>query len=311
MKSQTLFINPDFTQLFESLVGTACDQLAERGAFSPFGASAGHQGEVALAAGVTSDSCAPPEERISALRYGLSQAALRGEIRAAAVCSQVLITPPGSDDDVEAIRIELDCQGGQPFAVFQPYQVEPTGEVLLGDAMAAPASLRIFRTPSPLERLKDGIYLENAHILLPWGASRKQLLKGVPPGTVQFNGDELTWSSPVLLGGIRGEMLEVSLAPGDHLDQACAWLEMGYSDKRAEKAFETTRRHLNRLLEGKARPVWEAPLYDKIYTWEMDGITISLLLHLGPEFGDYSYACQLYLEHKPKDSENIDPIDQD
>jgi hypothetical protein len=309
MKRDILFDNPDFGLLFEALVDSACDQLGERGTFPPFGASASRRGEVALAGGLTGDSCAPPEELISALRYGLGQAALRGEIRAAAVCSQVLITPPGLLEEVEAIRVELDCQGGEPFAVFQPYEVEPTGEVLLGDALATPASLRIFRTLSPIERLNDGIYLENARVLLPWGASRGQLLKSVPPGTLQRSGDRLTAPSPLLLGGIQGEMIEVSLTPANRLEQACVWLETGYSDERAEKTFEKTRRHLNRLLEGKARPIWDAPLYDKIFTWETGAVSISLMLHLGPEFGDYSYACQLYLEYHPEVRENIDLSD--
>jgi hypothetical protein len=51
----------------------------------------------------------------------LARSAASGEIRAAAICADVRITPPESGDQTDAIRTSIEHADGDPVEVFMPY----------------------------------------------------------------------------------------------------------------------------------------------------------------------------------------------
>jgi hypothetical protein len=156
-------------------------------------------------------------------------------------------------------------------------------------------------TTDPLERLSAGIFLEDAGVLLPWGSTREELISAQTPDSIRKTPvwDVLSWRSPLLLGGIAGDELEISLAPADRFEEAWVWLKRGENEQAARQVFQSATRQLNRLFHQAERPDRSLEAGgDEIETWENGEVEISLYLRTGLTFTDFSDCCHLSLQSK-------------
>ena len=157
---------------------------------------------------------------------------------------------------------------------------------------------------SLFQTLQQGVLIENRKIMLPWGTDMAELVRHCKPDHIETGPviSELFWSGPVVLAGLSGAALEAQVGPELPLTQVWVWLERGYSDHSAESKFRSTYRHLQRLFGSpipKIKDIDEGELeYEKIFRWKQNGVEISLMLKLGPEFGDYSYGCLVMIEKR-------------
>ncbi len=78
---------------------------------------------------------------------GLRQQAERGEIRASALCIDVLTIPPGEKEKTDAISVRLEHANGESVIVFVPYRKLTSGEYEYGDLFAMRGTHDVFRTP--------------------------------------------------------------------------------------------------------------------------------------------------------------------
>jgi hypothetical protein len=149
--------------------------------------------------------------------------------------------------------------------------------------------------PDPLSLLDLGIFLENTHTLLPWGSTQEELIAILPPDSHRQTAawEVLSWRSPVVLGGISGQELEISLAPADRFVEAWVWLERGEREQAARQAYQNACQQLNRLFHKPDRPPNDEPRGDEIDTWENQAVEIGLYLRTGLNFTDFTFSCHL------------------
>jgi len=81
---------------------------------------------------------------IDLLYEALARSAANGEIRAAGICAEVRIAPPGSDDKTDAICTMIEHADGDPVDVFMPYAKKRMRGFEWGDLFAQAGTARIF-----------------------------------------------------------------------------------------------------------------------------------------------------------------------
>jgi hypothetical protein len=81
---------------------------------------------------------------IDSLYEDLARSAASGEIRAAAICADVRITPPESGDQPDAIRTSIEHADGDPVEMFMPYAKTRMRAFQFGDLFAQVGTPRIF-----------------------------------------------------------------------------------------------------------------------------------------------------------------------
>ena len=81
---------------------------------------------------------------IDSLYEVLSRSAASGEIRAAGICADVRITPPGSGDQTDAIRASIEHAQSDPVEVFMPYAKKRMRGFEFGDLFAQAGTPRVF-----------------------------------------------------------------------------------------------------------------------------------------------------------------------
>jgi len=59
--------------------------------------------------------------------------ASQGKIRAAGICFDVRVLPPGQVDKTDAIQLALEREGGDAVDVFVPYAELPDGKFTYGE----------------------------------------------------------------------------------------------------------------------------------------------------------------------------------
>jgi hypothetical protein len=114
--------HPDLEALLAAVLPRARQGLEEHGEFHPLGAAMDQSGQVALvgpSAGATTDE---PVVLLEALRAGLRDRALSGDIRAAVVCFDAKVVLPGTRRKQDAVCIHLEHESGECVAVFLPYR---------------------------------------------------------------------------------------------------------------------------------------------------------------------------------------------
>lgn len=136
--------HPDLEELLNALLPFAQQQLARRGAFLPFGAQMTANGEVSLGASYTGEDPSQATDLLDMLVRGFQQEATSGRIRAAAVCVDVLVTPPGSTTKMDAICVQLEHREGGDVMVYVPYRKGWFGRVKYGELFATEGLRRIF-----------------------------------------------------------------------------------------------------------------------------------------------------------------------
>src|SRR5262245_43843972 len=119
--------HPDLDALMSDLLPFAQRMLAEHGEFYPFGGSITTDGQH-VSVGAKGESDMPPSKvlidiLISAFRGQVSE----GHIRAAGICYDVRVVPPGQIDKTDAVQLSLEREG-EAVDVFVPYAQLPDGQ---------------------------------------------------------------------------------------------------------------------------------------------------------------------------------------
>ena len=136
--------HPDLDALLSPLLTFAQQMLSKQGTFFPFGASMKSDGQIAMAAGHTGDERPDPVAVIELLVNGFQEQAATRVIRAAGVCIDMRVVPPGASEKTDAICAQLEHSEGQCVDVYLPYKKGWLGRFKFGEIFASPRDGRIF-----------------------------------------------------------------------------------------------------------------------------------------------------------------------
>jgi len=136
--------HPDLDALLSPLLSFAQQMLSKQGGFFPFGATVTADGQLAMAAGHTGEEQPEPVAVIELLVAGFRKHAATGSIRAAGVCLDARVVPPGATEKTDAIWAQLEHVGGQCVDVYLPYQKTADGRFEFGKIFAGPRAPRVF-----------------------------------------------------------------------------------------------------------------------------------------------------------------------
>lgn len=112
----------EFDALLDAVFGFARQQIERHGEFFPFAAVVAADGELRMIATQMAEERPLSQDVIDDLYRVLTAEAASGAIRAAAACADVLVTPPGTQTKVDALRADIEHIAGHPTQVFQPYK---------------------------------------------------------------------------------------------------------------------------------------------------------------------------------------------
>ncbi len=136
--------HPDLDALLNDLLPFAERILAEHGEFYPFGGSITPDGRH-ISVGVKGSSDRPKsQELIDIMTNEFRSQPSEGKIRAAAICFEVRVLPPGQVDKTDAIQLALQREGGDAVDVFVPYAQLPDGEFSYGELFACERTPTLF-----------------------------------------------------------------------------------------------------------------------------------------------------------------------
>src|SRR5688500_18754236 len=112
----------DLEELMNALVPFAQQMLAKAGEFYPFGVSMDVGGKIALATADTGEEKPASEQLIAMMTAGFQQGAREGRLKAAGICYDVRVTPPGSDKKTDAICAKIEHADGEALVAYVPYR---------------------------------------------------------------------------------------------------------------------------------------------------------------------------------------------
>jgi hypothetical protein len=137
--------HPDLDQLFEALFPFAQLMLSEHGEFYPFGATMQQDGEIVSIGARDDDDDHPPSQHlIDLLTRAFHRQVASGSLRAAGICYDVCIIPPGESVKTDAICCSLEHLSGESVDVFVPYQRNDRDGVRYGKTFAQRRSRQFF-----------------------------------------------------------------------------------------------------------------------------------------------------------------------
>jgi hypothetical protein len=136
--------HPDLEELLNALLPFAQEMLAKNGEFYPFGASIDSKGEVSAQAADPGEENPDSQEVIAMLVAGMREEAKRGEIRAAGICYDARVVPPGKTDKTDAIACRLEHASGEAVVTFVPYRKAILGRYKYDDLFASEGEQAIF-----------------------------------------------------------------------------------------------------------------------------------------------------------------------
>ncbi|MCY1416060.1 hypothetical protein D9M71_315610 [compost metagenome] len=126
----------DLNALFNEALGFAGYMLLAHGEFIPFGVSMSADGKIAQVAGDLGTENPKSAEMVEFLQYSFTQSASLGIIRAAGVCLDIYVVPPGQQQKTDAICTRLAHVSGETVEVFVPYSRDNLGAFQLGQSFA-------------------------------------------------------------------------------------------------------------------------------------------------------------------------------
>ena len=125
--------HPDLDELLNLLIPFAQQMLSKHGEFYPFGSAMSTDGKAEAHAAYEGDDNPPSEKLIDLLTRGFQQQAAAGLIRAAAICYDVRIVPPGQTEKSDAICVSAEHQNGEAADVYIPYKKGWFGRISYGE----------------------------------------------------------------------------------------------------------------------------------------------------------------------------------
>jgi len=136
--------HPDLDALLNDLLPFAERMLAEHSEFYPFGGSITSDGQH-ISVGAKGSSDQPKSrELIDIMTNEFRSQASEGKIRAAGICFDVRVIPPGQIDKTDAIQLALERKGGDAVDVFIPYAQLPDGAFTYGELFACERTPTLF-----------------------------------------------------------------------------------------------------------------------------------------------------------------------
>jgi hypothetical protein len=130
--------------LLDALLRFAQQSLERHSEFYPFAAVVDSDGQIQLVAGYAGDDNPDSLELIDLLYESLTRQSTAGEIRAAAVCADVRVTPPGAADKTDAIRVAIEHANADPVEVLLPYGKRRLRGIDYGELFAQSGTARVF-----------------------------------------------------------------------------------------------------------------------------------------------------------------------
>ena len=132
---------PDLNALMNDLLPLAERLLAEHGEFYPFGGSIALDGKHISVGAKTKCDRPKVRELIEIMTDNFRSQASEAKIRAAGICFDVRVIPPGQVDKTDASQLALERKN-EAVDVFVPYARLPDGKFTYSEMFASP------RTPT-------------------------------------------------------------------------------------------------------------------------------------------------------------------
>jgi hypothetical protein len=129
--------HPDLDRLLNVALEFAQKMLKEHGEFYPFGTSMDPDGKIIMDGATTGQEHPPSQELFDLLSESYAKRANTDELRAAAICADMRVQPPGSLQKTDAISVALEHANGEAVTVFLPYQKGWFGRVRYGTVFAS------------------------------------------------------------------------------------------------------------------------------------------------------------------------------
>jgi hypothetical protein len=136
--------HPDLDALLNDLLPFAECMLSEHGEFYPFGGSITSDGRHISVGAKGSSDHPKSQELIEIMTHEFRSQASEGKIRAAGICFDVRVVPPGQIDKTDAIQLALEREGGDAVDVFVPYSQLPDGTFTYGELFACERTPTLF-----------------------------------------------------------------------------------------------------------------------------------------------------------------------
>jgi hypothetical protein len=127
----------DLNGLLEALLPFAQQMLSKHGEFYPFGASMDLVGQINCVSAYDGDEHLESQELIEMMTAGFRTEAVAGRIRAAAICADVRIVPPGQTEKTDAICVSAEHENGEALDAYVPYRKGFLGRYKYGEIFAA------------------------------------------------------------------------------------------------------------------------------------------------------------------------------
>lgn len=119
--------HPDLESLFQTLLPFTQELLGKYGGFNPWGAVMYTDGGIQWVGADTGEDFPPAEELIKLLAENFQQQSARGALRAAGICYDARVVPPGKSQKSDAICCSLEHISGEAVNVFVPYSKANNG----------------------------------------------------------------------------------------------------------------------------------------------------------------------------------------
>jgi len=129
----------DLNAILNTLFDFAQEQIQRHGEFFPFAAVVGADGELSTVAVQIDEERPQSTAVIEELYRVLTPQAESGAIRAAGVCMDVLMTPPGGKK-TDALRADLEHVDDRVATAFVPYRKKRLGGYEFGDLRMEPGT---------------------------------------------------------------------------------------------------------------------------------------------------------------------------
>jgi hypothetical protein len=110
-------------KLLNAVLPFAEKMLSQRREIRPFGVAMTRNGQIFSTHRYPSEHRPPARNAAAIIEKGLQQGASSGRYEAVALVHDMLVVPPGSNDQQHAIAIRLDHRGGYSVIVFYPYDL--------------------------------------------------------------------------------------------------------------------------------------------------------------------------------------------
>src|SRR5688572_19355729 len=121
--------------------------LAQHGEFHPYGGYMKADGSIVHVGAMDPNSDMPRAvDLLDILRTEYRARARTGDIRAAALVSDVRVVPPNHTDKTDAILVTLEHADSYCADVFLPYHLEANGEIVFGELFAHQGQPSVFAT---------------------------------------------------------------------------------------------------------------------------------------------------------------------